>query len=118
LENKRVEQVLPGSKEGVEGSGKGVGGGGQGGEVAQIMYTHMNKCKNNNKKKSRKLVNELSCFYNKRIGSKTQGKLFLCLGASLFVCLFVCLFIYNEFYLNIPLLFPLINQGSAFFNLG
>jgi hypothetical protein len=26
------------------------GGGGQGGEVAQTMYTHMNKCKNNFKK--------------------------------------------------------------------
>jgi hypothetical protein len=30
--------------------GKGVkDGGGQGGEVAQTMYTHMNKCKNNKK---------------------------------------------------------------------
>jgi hypothetical protein len=44
LENKRAEQVLP---------GKGVGwrgeGGGNGSEVAQTMYTHMNKSKNNKK---------------------------------------------------------------------
>jgi hypothetical protein len=33
-ENKRAEQVLPRSR------------GGGGGEVAQIMYTHVNKCKN------------------------------------------------------------------------
>jgi hypothetical protein len=33
LEKKRVEQVLPG------------GGGGE--AVAQIMYTHVSKCKNN-----------------------------------------------------------------------
>jgi hypothetical protein len=47
LKNKRAEQVLPGSK--------GVGGGGQGGVVAQTMYRHMNKCKNNNKRKQKDL---------------------------------------------------------------
>jgi hypothetical protein len=50
---KRAEQVLPGC----EGGGEIVVGGweagwegGRGGEVAQTMYTHMNKCINNNKK--------------------------------------------------------------------
>jgi hypothetical protein len=37
---KRAEQVLPGSE----------GVGGQGGEMAQAMYTHMNKCINNKKR--------------------------------------------------------------------
>jgi hypothetical protein len=50
LENKRAEQVLPGS-EGEVGRkvGREEGGGEQGGEVAQAMFTHMNKCKNNKK---------------------------------------------------------------------
>jgi hypothetical protein len=34
LGNKRVEQILPGH-------------GGEGEEVAQVMYTHVSKCKNN-----------------------------------------------------------------------
>jgi hypothetical protein len=38
---KRTEQVLPGS------GGEERGLRGQGGEVAQTMYTHMNKCINN-----------------------------------------------------------------------
>jgi hypothetical protein len=38
---KRAEQVLPGSM--------GERGGEQRGEVAQTMYTHMNKCINNEK---------------------------------------------------------------------
>jgi hypothetical protein len=42
LENKRVEQVLHGSR--------GGGGGGDRGEVAYIMYTHTSKCKNDNTK--------------------------------------------------------------------
>jgi hypothetical protein len=46
LENKRAEQVLPGS---MRGSGQAEGGGGQRGEVAQTMYRHMNKCKNSKK---------------------------------------------------------------------
>jgi hypothetical protein len=33
-DNKRTEQVLPGSRNG------------GGGEAAQVMYTHVNKCKN------------------------------------------------------------------------
>jgi hypothetical protein len=37
---KRAEQALPGTE----------GGGGAGVMVAQTMYTHMNKCKNNKKK--------------------------------------------------------------------
>jgi hypothetical protein len=36
---KRAEQVLPGS----EGVGMEIRGQGQGGEIAQTMYTHMNK---------------------------------------------------------------------------
>jgi hypothetical protein len=44
LENKRAEQVLPESEKGwVRGEEQGV-------EVAQTMYTHMNKCKNNKNK--------------------------------------------------------------------
>jgi hypothetical protein len=39
---KRARQILPGNE--------GDGGGGQDGEVAQTMYMHMNKCKNNLKK--------------------------------------------------------------------
>jgi hypothetical protein len=42
LENRRAEQVLPGRE-------VGVGGGRQGGRLAQTMYTHMNKCKNDTK---------------------------------------------------------------------
>jgi hypothetical protein len=43
---KRVEQVLPGSR---------VGGGG----VAQIMYTHVSKCKNDKiKLKNKKILNK------------------------------------------------------------
>jgi hypothetical protein len=42
--NKVEEQVLPGV------AGQGVGGRG---EVAQIMYTHISKCKNNKIKSSR-----------------------------------------------------------------
>jgi U3 small nucleolar RNA-associated protein 14 len=41
LENKREEQVLPGSG----------GEGGVGMEVAQTMHTHVNKCKNDKIKK-------------------------------------------------------------------
>jgi hypothetical protein len=43
LENKRAEQVLPRS----EGAAGGKVSVGQRGEMAQTMYTHMNKCKNN-----------------------------------------------------------------------
>jgi hypothetical protein len=46
LENKRAEQVLPGSE-----GGRGRGWGTEG-KVAQTMYTHMNKCKKNLKKNS------------------------------------------------------------------
>jgi hypothetical protein len=46
LENKRAEPVLP----------RGVGGKGstgeQGGEMTKTMYTHMNKYKNNKKRKT------------------------------------------------------------------
>jgi hypothetical protein len=45
-----LPQVLPGSEE-VWGVGE-EGGWGPGVEVAQTMYTHMNKCKNNKKFKS------------------------------------------------------------------
>jgi hypothetical protein len=38
LENKKVEQVLPGSREGWEGGGR---------EVAQTIYIHVSKCTNN-----------------------------------------------------------------------
>jgi hypothetical protein len=54
---KRAEQVLPGSEEGMGGRGRGAGegeggdwgkkSGGQRGEMAQTMYIHMNKCINN-----------------------------------------------------------------------
>jgi hypothetical protein len=40
---KRAEQVLPGSE---QGGGRGWGEG-DGGEMAQTMYAHMNKCINN-----------------------------------------------------------------------
>jgi O-acetyl-ADP-ribose deacetylase (regulator of RNase III) len=40
VENKRAEQVLP-----VGAGGEGVGGQAEE-EVAQIMYTHVSKCKN------------------------------------------------------------------------
>jgi hypothetical protein len=49
LENKRVEQVLPGSG----------GGGGEDRrweEVAQTMYTHVSKYKNDKRKKEKKLA--------------------------------------------------------------
>jgi hypothetical protein len=42
LENKKVEQVLPGS-------GVGVGG------VAQTRYTHVSKCKNDKKKENHRM---------------------------------------------------------------
>jgi hypothetical protein len=44
LENKRAEQVLPGSRVG------------SGGEVAQTMYTHMSKCKNDKIKERKKKI--------------------------------------------------------------
>jgi hypothetical protein len=51
LENKRAEQVLPGNKVGGEEEREtGKGGWQKWGEVAQTMYTHMNKCKNNLKR--------------------------------------------------------------------
>jgi hypothetical protein len=46
--DKRSEYVLLGNKEGWKG---GEVGGGQVGEMAQTMYTHMNKCINNKKRK-------------------------------------------------------------------
>jgi hypothetical protein len=42
-ENKRVEQVLPGR------------GWGKGEEVAQIIYTHVSKCKNDKRKISSRI---------------------------------------------------------------
>jgi hypothetical protein len=42
LENKRVEQVLPGSRE--------VEGGQEEGKMAQKIYTNVSNCKNNKKK--------------------------------------------------------------------
>jgi hypothetical protein len=42
LENNRAEQALPGCVEGLRGCKRGWW---TGGEVAQTMYTHMNKCK-------------------------------------------------------------------------
>jgi hypothetical protein len=48
LEKRRGEQVLP---EGREVARRGEGEGWQEGEMAQTMYTHMNKCINNKKKK-------------------------------------------------------------------
>jgi hypothetical protein len=45
-ENKRTEQVLPGSRGRVT-LGGGVGGMGK---VTQIMHTHVSKCKNNKRK--------------------------------------------------------------------
>jgi hypothetical protein len=44
LENKRAEQILPGSKGRVDGWRREGGG-----KMAHTMYTHMNKCKNNKK---------------------------------------------------------------------
>jgi hypothetical protein len=44
---KRAEQVLPGSGGGESGWVRG--GEGWRGAVAQTMYTHVSKCKNNNK---------------------------------------------------------------------
>jgi hypothetical protein len=49
LEKRRGEQVLP---EGREVARRGEGEGWQEGEMAQTMYTHMNKCINNKKKKN------------------------------------------------------------------
>jgi hypothetical protein len=43
---KRAEQVLPGSE---GGGGEGEGDRKKGREMAQTMYTHMNKCINNQK---------------------------------------------------------------------
>jgi hypothetical protein len=45
LKNKRVEQVLPRN-------------GGGGGEVAQTMCAHVNKCKNNKKKRNETNIND------------------------------------------------------------
>jgi hypothetical protein len=57
LENKRAEQ--PSWKNGgVEDWEKGGGLQGVGGEVAQTMYTHMNKCKNNFKKLTQKKIKD------------------------------------------------------------
>jgi hypothetical protein len=50
LENKRAEQVLPGSVC-------------VGGEVAQTMYTHVSKCKNNKIKGERKKKKRRSFTY-------------------------------------------------------
>jgi hypothetical protein len=49
LENKRVEQVLPRK-----------GGDGMSGEVAQTMYTHVSKCKNDKIKERKKKMHILS----------------------------------------------------------
>jgi hypothetical protein len=62
LENKREGQVLPGS-EGGRGGWK-VGRRWevcrrQRGEVAQTMYTDMNKCKNNNKKETHQVIKKI-----------------------------------------------------------
>jgi hypothetical protein len=57
---RREEQVLPGSK---RGKGQGTGG-----EIAQTMYRHMNKCINNFLKKTEDtplyLVFSYSCFFD------------------------------------------------------
>jgi hypothetical protein len=50
-ENKRVEQVLPGSR------GRGCR---RSGEVAQTMYTHVSKCKNDK-------IKERNTFHEKKI---------------------------------------------------
>jgi hypothetical protein len=47
---KKEKQILPVSE---RGSGKGKGNWGQGGEMAQTMYTHMNKCINNKMRNDR-----------------------------------------------------------------
>jgi hypothetical protein len=67
LENKKAEQVLPGIK-GVGGGERGRKVEGQGGEIGQTMYMHMNKYKNNKKRKPKHrieifLISYLSSSY-------------------------------------------------------
>jgi hypothetical protein len=57
-----MEQVLPGSRE--------VEGGQEEGKMAQTMYTHVSKCKNNKRKKKSKNICEhiyISLFILKQL---------------------------------------------------